>query len=66
MTEDLIVAEVREARAKLMAKCDYDWDKLLAYLKQMEAQHPAKVVTTESLRARRGRRAAPPTDRSAS
>ena len=59
MTDDPIVAEVREARAKLMAECDYDLDKLFVRIKELERQHPERLVTREQLDARRGRAGSP-------
>ena len=59
MTDDPIVAEVREARARLMAECDYNLDKLFARIKELEQQHPERLVTREQLDARRGRAKSP-------
>ena len=53
MRDDPIVTEVREARAKLMAECGYDLDGLFVRIKELEKQHPERVVTKEWLDARR-------------
>ena len=49
MIDDPIVAEVHAARAKLMEECGNDFDKLFARLKEMEKQHPERVLTKEQL-----------------
>jgi hypothetical protein len=43
--EDEIVAEVRAARAKLAAECDYDLKKLGERLKRSQEEHPEGLVT---------------------
>jgi hypothetical protein len=58
MIDDPIVAEVREARAKLMAECGYDLNRLFDRLREMERQHPEKYITKEQLDAVRGRNTA--------
>jgi hypothetical protein len=55
MMDDPIVAEIRAARAKLMEECDLDLDKLFARLKEMEMQHPERVITKEQLDAQRAK-----------
>jgi len=44
--DDPIVAEVHEARRKIMEQCDGDFDKLIARLRAAEAKHPERVVDT--------------------
>jgi len=38
-----IVAAVRQARAKIAAECGYDWGRLAARLRQIEAEHPDRL-----------------------
>lgn len=52
MKNDPIVAEVRKAREKISAKCNYDLDELCKYLQSVEKQEgrfvtyqPKKVIS---------------------
>ena len=42
--EDEIVAEIHAARKKIAEECDYDFDKLLARYKRMQAENPEDLV----------------------
>ena len=46
MLNDPIVEEVHELRKKLMAECDGDLDRLLARLREREAEDAGRVVST--------------------
>ncbi len=50
---DPIVEEVRQARQRIWEECGCDWDRLIAFLKEREAEHPERLVTAEELKARR-------------
>jgi hypothetical protein len=47
-----IVAAVREARAKIMAECDYDLRKLGARLRKIEAELADRIYVPERRRSR--------------
>ena len=51
--DDPIIAEVRAARAKLMRECNNDVNKLFERLKEMEREHPERIVTKADLDSRR-------------
>ena len=44
---DSIVEEIHKARRTLWEKAGSDWNKLLAYLRSQEAEHPQKLMTRE-------------------
>jgi hypothetical protein len=46
MMNDPIVEEVHQLRKKLMAECDGDLDRLLARLREREAEDASRVVAT--------------------
>ena len=49
MWKDPIVEEVREARGKVFADCDYDMKKFGDRLKNSEKKHSNRIVTKEDL-----------------
>ena len=53
---DPIVDEVREARARIMARCGNDLDKLVKYLQKKRKRLGLKVVRLHPERASLGRR----------
>lgn len=50
MTEDPIVAEVRQARQRIFDECGRDLDRLIAYLKAADDQHRDRLVTVDEIR----------------
>jgi hypothetical protein len=42
--EDEIVEEVHAARRKIAEECDFDFDKLLARYKRMQAENPEGLI----------------------
>jgi hypothetical protein len=55
MCDDPIVAEVRAARERFFAECDYDMKKVIERGHEIVKNWPGKVVTKEDLqRERRG------------
>ena len=50
---DPLIDEVRAIRRAIMEECDNDLDKLVEQLREMERQHPERVVTPEQSRSRR-------------
>ena len=53
MTEDPIVDEVHRTRARLLAECDGDLDKLMDRLKEHETRDQDRLVkSAEELKAR--------------
>jgi hypothetical protein len=53
MTTDPIVEEIHQARQKLLDECGGDLDRLLDRYSTAEAQHKDRVVTPETVRAKR-------------
>lgn len=51
---DPLIDEVRAIRRAIFEECDNDLDTLVEQLRELERQHPERVVTPEQLRARRG------------
>jgi hypothetical protein len=41
---DEILAEVHAARKKIAEECEYDFKKLVAHYKRMQAEHPELLV----------------------
>ena len=52
MTNDPIVQEVREARARLLEEAGGDRRALMDRLRQMESEHPHRLVTLDDVRSR--------------
>ena len=50
MNRDPIVAEIRQARQKILEECGGDLEKLLDRLKAAETQDRGRVVSKKSLR----------------
>ena len=55
MNRDPIVEEVRRIREQLWDECGGDLHRFMERIRSAEAEHPDRVVTTESLRALRQR-----------
>ena len=56
---DPLIDEVRAIRRAIFEECDNDLDKLVEQLRELERQHPERVVTPEQLRARRDQKPTP-------
>lgn len=57
MIDDPIVEEVRRTRARLLAECDGDLDKLMDRLRQRESEEECYFVNSpEELKALKARR----------
>jgi len=52
MKDDPIVAEVREARAALLAECDGDLGKLMQHLRDRESRHAERVLSLDDVKRR--------------
>lgn len=50
--EDSLIGDVRRARAKLLAECDNDLDKLVGRLIAEQNEHPQRVVNLRDRKAR--------------
>jgi len=53
MKHDPIVDEVRRARQEIFHACDHDLDRLMDRYQQAETKDRERVVSLETLRARR-------------
>jgi hypothetical protein len=53
MTKDPIVEEVHRARAKLLASCGGNLDRLMDKLAKQESRHKALLVATPALRGKK-------------
>ena len=53
MINDPIVQEVRQARERLLSDAGGDLKTLMDHLRQMELQHPERIVTASDLRGLR-------------
>ena len=49
MMKDPIVEEVRRAREKIFAECDYDLNKLMERIKRAEEKHKDRLVSYEDV-----------------
>lgn len=55
MTNDLIVEEVRTARAKILEDCRGDLKELMRRFREDQKKHPDRIITKEELNRRRAR-----------
>lgn len=53
MWKDPIVEEIHAAREEIAHACNYDLQKILARLRQQEAEHPERLVRKEDLPKRK-------------
>ena len=56
---DPLIDEVRAIRRAILEECDNDLDKLVEQLREIERQHPERVVTPGQLRKRRDAKRSP-------